>query len=466
MTDPTDPSGLDSAAQGPAQDQPDPSAFSTRNAEQTEQTEKTETPEATAGTEEVHGQDAHATAQTPAKSAGSGAGFRAKGSWSNRSNFRKRFQPAPAGPSVVARYGLMRYVGEFTHQLSVPLLPGRKIVVRTDRGVEMAEIVAPVEREATEQCGPRVLLGDKLTEFLKTAGPDFPFRRTGKVLRLANQQDEVDFRHLESSAREEIKYCRSRIKEKNLQMKVVTAEHLLGGGRIIYYFTAEKRVDFRDLVRDLASQFRTRIEMRQVGARDEARLVGDYERCGQMCCCRGFLKMLQPVSMRMAKVQKATLDPAKISGRCGRLMCCLRYEDKAYSVLRKNLPNRNTWLRTKDYLGKVADVQIITQLVRLLLSDGTSVAVGVDEIVERDMKLPTEEQLREATAKHAALRRNAMAVPGVEFNFKNDDKQKKTQAKPSEASAQASGEQSSRGQQNNDSAKPAKKRRRRRRRKK
>ncbi|RKY23592.1 MAG: hypothetical protein DRP83_08990, partial [Planctomycetota bacterium] len=105
-------------------------------------------------------------------------------------------------------------------------------------------------------------------------------------------------------------------------------------------------------------------------------------------------------------------------------------------------------------------------LVRLLLSDGTSVAVGVDEIVERDMKLPTEEQLREATAKHAALRRNAMAVPGVEFNFKNDDKQKKTQAKPSEASAQASGEQSSRGQQNNDSAKPAKKRRRRRRRKK
>ncbi|RKY25506.1 MAG: hypothetical protein DRP83_06140, partial [Planctomycetota bacterium] len=402
MTDPTDPSGLDSAAQGPAQDQPDPSAFSTRNAEQTEQTEKTETPEATAGTEEVHGQDAHATAQTPAKSAGSRAGFRAKGSWSNRSNFRKRFQPAPAGPSVVARYGLMRYVGEFTHQLSVPLLPGRKIVVRTDRGVEMAEIVAPVEREATEQCGPRVLLGDKLTEFLKTAGPDFPFRRTGKVLRLANQQDEVDFRHLESSAREEIKYCRSRIKEKNLQMKVVTAEHLLGGGRIIYYFTAEKRVDFRDLVRDLASQFRTRIEMRQVGARDEARLVGDYERCGQMCCCRGFLKMLQPVSMRMAKVQKATLDPAKISGRCGRLMCCLRYEDKAYSVLRKNLPNRNTWLRTKDYLGKVADVQIITQLVRLLLSDGTSVAVGVDEIVERDMKLPTEEQLREATAKHAA----------------------------------------------------------------
>jgi cell fate regulator YaaT (PSP1 superfamily) len=364
----------------------------------------------------------------------------------------------------------MRYIGEFSHQLPSAPLPGQKVVVRTDRGVEMAQVVVPVSRNTTEQCGPRVILGEKLNEFIKTAGGEFPFRRTGKVLRLANQQDEVDFRHLAASARDEIKYCRKRIKEARLQMKVVTAEHLLGGGRIIYYFIADKRVDFRELVRDLASQFRTRIEMRQVGARDEARLVGDYERCGQMCCCRGFLKLIQPVSMRMAKVQKATLDPAKISGRCGRLMCCLRYDDEAYTVLRKNLPRRNTWARTQDYLGKVADVQIITQLVRLLLPDGTSVAVGVDELVERNMEPPTEDQLRQASARHAAIRRNAVVVPGVEFNFNSDDEQKDQAAAETCADDVGRKKASARkhstgGRRDKTSSRPTKRRRRRRRKK-
>jgi len=108
-------------------------------------------------------------------------------------------------------------------------------------------------------------------------------------------------------------------------MKIVAAEHLLGGERIIFYFTSETRVDFRELVRALAQEYHTRIEMRQVGARDEAKLIADYERCGRLCCCAAYMKDLKPVSMRMAKQQKATLDPTKISGRCGRLMGCRRY---------------------------------------------------------------------------------------------------------------------------------------------
>ncbi len=321
-------------------------------------------------------------------------------------------QPAePAGPTVVARYGVMRYIGEFSHNLKTQPMPGRKIVVRTDRGVELAEVVAAVHRNPDTHCGPRAIHGENLKKFLKNSGPEYPFRRTGRVMRLANPQDEVDFRHLEASAKEEGKYCRQEIKKANLPMRLVTVEHMLGGERIVFYFTSESRVDFRDLVRDLASQFRTRIEMRQVGARDEARLVGDYERCGQRCCCQEFLKHLKPVSMRMAKVQKATLDPSKISGRCGRLMCCLRYEDEAYDELRKNLPRRNSWVRTKDYLGKVLDTQIITQLVRLVLPDNTYIAVSVNDLIERDMQPPSEDQLKNASARHAAIRREAVAAP-------------------------------------------------------
>ncbi|MDY7011947.1 MAG: regulatory iron-sulfur-containing complex subunit RicT, partial [Planctomycetota bacterium] len=147
----------------------------------------------------------------------------------------------------------------------------------------------------------------------------------------------------------------------------------------------------RELVQRLAKQYHTRIEMRQIGARDEARLLADYERCGRQCCCREYLKLLKPISMRMAKVQKATLDPAKISGRCGRLMCCLRYEDKTYEELRRKLPKKNTWVRTDDgVVGKVLETQIITQLVRLEQVDNRQIVVPNEEIVERDMACPPE----------------------------------------------------------------------------
>jgi cell fate regulator YaaT (PSP1 superfamily) len=163
-------------------------------------------------------------------------------------------------------------------------------------------------------------------------------------------------------------------------MKIVDAEHVFGGERIIFYFMAEGRVDFRDLVKDIAHEYQTRIEMRQIGSRDEAKLLADYETCGQECCCRRFLKALKPVNMRMAKMQKATLDPAKISGYCGRLKCCLRYEDKTYTELKQNLPRKNTMVRTKHGQGKVLDSQILTQLVLVEHDGGTKVAVPLEEL--------------------------------------------------------------------------------------
>ena len=291
----------------------------------------------------------------------------------------------PTGKAVIARYGVLRSLGLFRHDLDESPRPGTKVVVRSERGLELAEVVAGLDEAVCAGCIRR----EQLAEHLRCAGSEYPFYRSGRLLRLANDQDLIDQRHLAGSAHEEAQYCRKEIRELKLSMKLVTVEHLLGGERIIFYFSSESRIDFRELVRRLAAQFRTRIEMRQVGARDEARLVGDFERCGRPCCCQSFLKDLRPVSMRMAKMQKATLDPSKISGRCGRLMCCLRYEDAGYEELRAKLPRRNSFVRiATGAVGKVVDMQVLTQLVRLLLADGAQTVVGNEDIIERNVPPP------------------------------------------------------------------------------
>ena len=287
-------------------------------------------------------------------------------------------------PTVIVRYGMMGNVGQFRHNLKDLPRPGTHVVARTERGVELGEVIAGVCETTCAGC----VSTDRLGEFLRANGSDYPFRRGGKVLRIANHQDVIDQRHLSGSAKEEAQFCREQVVEMKLKMKLVAVDHLLGGERIVFYFASESRVDFRELVRRLAAQYRTRIEMRQVGARDEARLVGDFERCGRQCCCQLFIKDLKPVSMRMAKMQKATLDPSKISGRCGRLMCCLRFEDSGYEDLRARLPRKNTWVRTETVTGRVVDTQILTQLVRLETSERTYEVVTTDDIVECDVKPP------------------------------------------------------------------------------
>ncbi len=287
--------------------------------------------------------------------------------------------------SAVVRYGYMANVGEFRHNLDHPLKPGRKVVIRTERGVELGEVLAEV---TDDEDRPDGVAPDRLEQYIRDNGNDYPFRRGGRILREAGEQDIIDHRHLHSQAREQAAFCMEQARQLTLDMKVVTVEHLLGGERIVFYFSAENRVDFRELVKRLAGEYRTRIEMRQVGARDEARLVADYERCGQRCCCQQYLKHLQPVSMRMAKLQKATLDPTKISGRCGRLMCCLRYEDDGYRDLKSKLPRKNTYVRSESCVGRVVDGQVLTQLVKVQLSDGTFAVIPNEEIIERDMTQP------------------------------------------------------------------------------
>ncbi len=323
----------------------------------------------------------------PSKQGGppkSGGGGQSPGRGRSSGSPRRRPGKPPKGPSVVIRYGIMGHLGQFRHSLQPPPARGVNVVIRTDRGVELGEVMTVVSDEG----GSGQITPARLEEHIRSNGPDYPFRRDGKILRLTNPQDLIDQRHLNSSARDERKFCSQEIKDMKLDMKLVAVEHLLGGERIIFYFLAEHRVDFRDLVHKLANQYHTRIEMRQVGARDEARLVGDYERCGQECCCKQFLKGLQPVSMRMAKTQKATLDPSKISGRCGRLMCCLRYEDQCYRDLKKCLPHKNIWVKTCDKIGRVTGTQILTQLVQVQLPDGSRGVFANEDIIERDVDPP------------------------------------------------------------------------------
>ena len=291
----------------------------------------------------------------------------------------------PEEKLLVARYGLTGNTGLFRYDLESPPVIGTRLVVRTERGVELAKTLINVGNCPGRCCVTR----GALDRYLRQSGPDYPFHHDGRVLRLATAQDFNDQAHLDKAGEEEFTYAQEQLRQLNIDMRLVAVEHLLGGERILFYFTSETRVDFRELVRRMAWQYHTRIEMRQVGARDEARIVADYERCGQRCCCQEFVKALKPVSMRMAKMQKATLDPTKISGRCGRLMCCLRYEDATYDQLAKALPRKNTWVKTADgTVGKVIDCQVLTQLVRLLLPDMSQTVVPNDQITERGVPEP------------------------------------------------------------------------------
>jgi cell fate regulator YaaT (PSP1 superfamily) len=166
-------------------------------------------------------------------------------------------------------------------------------------------------------------------------------------------------------------------------MELVDVEHLLGGERIVFYFLAEKRVDFRELVKDLAREYKTRIEMRQIGVRDEAKLLADYGDCGKPVCCNTHMSTMPPVSMRMAKLQKSTLDPSKISGRCGRLKCCLRFEQDVYEEFQQELPQPGTRILTRKGQGRVLSQEILARKVLVEFEDGRRVIVAADEILTR-----------------------------------------------------------------------------------
>lgn len=278
---------------------------------------------------------------------------------------------------MLVRYGRMNALAFFEHhEAEIPKVNSR-VVVKTERGLELGHIVG---RLCSYRGGQFRLREEQIKEYFVKSEIDFSPDYGGKFVRYATPDDISEERHLRKIVQEEIDCCRRIIKELDLPMKIVDAEHVFGGERIIFYFMSDGRVDFRDLVKRVAQEYQTRIEMRQIGSRDEAKLLGDVESCGQQCCCRRFLKLLKPVNMRMAKMQKATLDPAKISGYCGRLKCCLRYEDQTYNELKKRLPKKGANVRTSQGEGKVTDTQILTQLVVVEYENGDKDAIGVDEI--------------------------------------------------------------------------------------
>ncbi|MGC8638957.1 MAG: PSP1 domain-containing protein [Isosphaeraceae bacterium] len=237
------------------------------------------------------------------------------------------------------------------------------MVIRSDRGIELGEVLCP----ATE----------RIATFL-----DRPMR--GEILRDASSDDLAQEIRLATDQEAAFAVCQQFITRRRLQMNLVDVEILFGRERIIFYYLADKRVDFRELVKDLARALRTRIEMRQIGVRDEAKLIADYGDCGKPVCCNTHLTAMPPVSMKMAKLQKTTLDPSKISGRCGRLKCCLRYEFDTYRELEQKLPPVGSLVVTAKGKGKVVAQEVLARKLVVEYDDHRRIIIGHDEIVRHE----------------------------------------------------------------------------------
>jgi len=254
----------------------------------------------------------------------------------------------------------------------IDISPRDKVVVETERGIGVATVVSgPVERDENPSAPPLVM-----------------------IKRIATQAD-LDI--LEQNSRKEKEaydFCNKRIMERSMQMKLVQVEYLFDGSKAVFYFTADGRVDFRDLVKDLAHTFHTRIEMRQIGVRDESKMVGGIGICGRELCCCSWLRDFQPVSVKMAKEQSLALNPNKISGQCGRLLCCLDYEYETYCCLRKTFPKYGKRVRTESVTGIVDKMNILTGNITLKLDDGKLVVVKkldiTGEVAAADIPQKTE----------------------------------------------------------------------------
>jgi cell fate regulator YaaT (PSP1 superfamily) len=265
-------------------------------------------------------------------------------------------------PKYVLRHGAMRFLGEFEAPGDTVYRHGNEVVARTDRGLELGQILCEASPQAVG------LLSEPTH---------------GQVLRLLTADDRAQMTKLRERERIEFDTCCKFIDQRKLQMELVDVEHLFGGERIVFYFLAEKRVDFRELVKDLAREYQTRIELRQIGVRDEAKLLADYGDCGKPVCCNTHMTYMPPVSMRMAKLQKSTLDPSKISGRCGRLKCCLRFEQDVYEEFHKELPSPGARILTRKGQGKVLAQEILARKVLVEFEDGRRIVVAADEILTR-----------------------------------------------------------------------------------
>ncbi len=229
------------------------------------------------------------------------------------------------------------------------------VIVETVRGIEFGEVVVPNREVPDEQ----------IVAPLK------------KVIRVATEEDVSHAADNSKKEKEAFEICLKKIKEHNLDMKLIDVEYTFDNNKVLFYFTADGRVDFRELVKDLAAVFKTRIELRQIGVRDESKMMGGIGICGRALCCKSFLGEFQPVSIKMAKEQGLSLNPTKISGNCGRLMCCLKYEEDAYEEILSRVPKVGAIVETPEGQGTVMDINLLKELLK----------VKMDKANETDLKV-------------------------------------------------------------------------------
>lgn len=229
---------------------------------------------------------------------------------------------------------------------NMKLKPEMHVIVETARGIELGTVMTEIKEIAEE-------------EVVQPLKP---------VIRIADEADEKQAAKNREKEKEAFQICLEKIAKHKLEMKLVEAEYTFDNNKLLFYFTADGRIDFRELVKDLASVFRTRIELRQIGVRDETKIMGGVGICGRALCCHTFLSEFNPVSIKMAKEQNLSLNPTKISGVCGRLMCCLKNEEETYEYLNSRLPNVGDYVTTDDgYKGNVSSVSVLRQSVKVLV---------------------------------------------------------------------------------------------------
>ena len=234
----------------------------------------------------------------------------------------------------------------FFDPLKLDIKKGDNVIVETARGIEFGTVVS----------APKEIEDDKVTQPLKP------------VLRIATEKDKEQEAANKVKEKDAFKICLEKIKKHNLEMKLIDAEYTFDNNKVLFYFTADGRIDFRELVKDLAAVFKTRIELRQIGVRDETKILGGIGICGRPLCCHTHLSEFVPVSIKMAKEQNLSLNPTKISGVCGRLMCCLKHEEETYEELNRKLPNVGDYVTTDDGLkGEVQSVNVLRQLVKVIV---------------------------------------------------------------------------------------------------
>ncbi|MDP4181692.1 MAG: stage 0 sporulation family protein [Bacillota bacterium] len=222
------------------------------------------------------------------------------------------------------------------------------VIVETARGVEFGQVVVPIREVAEEEI----------------VAPLKP------VIRVATDEDKKHADENKQKEEDAFKICLKKINDHNLDMKLIDVEYTFDNNKVLFYFTADGRVDFRELVKDLASVFKTRIELRQIGVRDEAKMLGGIGVCGRVLCCNSYLGEFQPVSIKMAKEQCLSLNPTKISGTCGRLMCCLKYEQEAYEEIIGRVPRVGAIVSTPDGQGTVMDISMLKELIKVKMDKG------------------------------------------------------------------------------------------------